>query len=509
MLVLPAAILYVTTIIPSYFGKNCLILSLFLMLSLAFAYVIVLYIVYSRLYNEDGLMSAKSENRVICWIYEVRMAVKAGILLFIMGDAVRQLMLRRYSEIVIVLPIILAVTYMGSRGFKGLIRFAEAVYWFALVAVVIIAVASLSNMDMSQLGAYTGFFEEDGLSVTVNRVMARGGLLFLGYSVLEMLMPVYLKVKDRKRSMLVGTVGTGTIIGLIGSVIVTATLGAGALARHDKNLLYLVGAMELPYGVKIRPLMLVCYLLVVSGVMIIVPHVVCGMSTIDRAGLREHVWVWKLLWVLAALAVCICIQSLLTNGERVRLISAYLILVDVPLSMILPAVAIAGRRKVKKYMLLCVSLVMAGVLAGCVYEPVEDVDYLNVIVIDETETVSSGLSAGQAGYHYSLVVTGLDEDEDIQTKENVYEVDAFTLEEACRSYNEAHSKVLDISHTEYIVVADMDILDNVCQELETTFATSYVNVVVEKNILEKSGNNNTKEYLKSHYEGTCLATLNR
>ena len=109
------------------------------------------------------------------------MAIKTGILLFIMGDAVKQLMLRRYSEIVIVIPIILAVTYMGSRGFKGVVRFAEAVYWFALAAVVIIGAASLSNMDMSQLAAYTDFFEEDGLNVTVNRVMARGGLLFLGY----------------------------------------------------------------------------------------------------------------------------------------------------------------------------------------------------------------------------------------------------------------------------------------------------------------------------------------
>ena len=152
---------------------------------------------------------------------------------------------------------------------------------------------------------------------------------------------------------------------------------------------------------------------------------------------------------------------------------------------------------------------MTGVLAGCVYEPVENVDYLNVIVIDEPDTGGDGQSAEQTGYHYSFVVTGLDEDEDIQTKENVYEVDAFTLEEACRSYNETHSKVLDISHTEYIVLGDVDILDNVCQELESTFATSYVNVVIEKNILEKTGNNNTKEYLKSHYEGACLATLKR
>jgi len=34
-------------------------------------------------------------------------------------------------------------------------------------------------------------------------------------------------------------------------------------------------------------------------------------------------------------------------------------------------------------------------------------------------------------------------------------------------------------------------------------------VVIEQNILEKIGDNNTNEYLKTHYEGQCLATYAR
>ena len=39
LLVLPGMITFVVTLIPSYFGRNCLILSLFLTLCMAFAYI--------------------------------------------------------------------------------------------------------------------------------------------------------------------------------------------------------------------------------------------------------------------------------------------------------------------------------------------------------------------------------------------------------------------------------------------------------------------------------------
>ena len=56
---------------------------------------------------------------------------------------------------------------------------------------------------------------------------------------------------------------------------------------------------------------------------------------------------------------------------------------------------------------------------------------------------------------------------------------------------------------------DEEVLSAVCSELGDEFATSYVTVVIEENIIEKSGKNNTKEYLKTHYKGQCLAALDR
>ena len=91
----------------------------------------------------------------------------------------------------------------------------------------------------------------------------------------------------------------------------------------------------------------------------------------------------------------------------------------------------------------------------------------------------------------------------------MYQVDAGSFADACRSYNESHAKSLDTSHVEYIVAENTQVMNEAAAELEKEFATSYVTVVIEQNILEKSGDNNTNEYLKTHYEGQCLATYAR
>ena len=80
-LMLTGTIIYVTTLIPSVYGKNCIIVSLFLMLSMAFAYVILLYVAYSRLIAYRAASPRIHENRAIGLIFEGRMAIKTGILI--------------------------------------------------------------------------------------------------------------------------------------------------------------------------------------------------------------------------------------------------------------------------------------------------------------------------------------------------------------------------------------------------------------------------------------------
>jgi len=54
----------------------------------------------------------------------------------------------------------------------------------------------------------------------------------------------------------------------------------------------------------------------------------------------------------------------------------------------------------------------ACILSGCEYKPVEDVDYVNAVIIERSTEEPAG-----GGLRYSLVITGLDDDEDSLTEE--------------------------------------------------------------------------------------------
>ena len=173
LLVLPGMITFVATLIPSYFGRNCLILSLFLMLCMAFAYVIALYIVYMKIDERGNSESGKVKNRTIALIYGARTAVRMGLLLFVLAECSRQLMLKRYTVIAISIPLLLACLYMGSRGTRGMVRFAESVFWFAVAAGAVVILSSVSNLDLSVLKTVTEIGDEGGANLTISRLWRR------------------------------------------------------------------------------------------------------------------------------------------------------------------------------------------------------------------------------------------------------------------------------------------------------------------------------------------------
>ena len=55
------------------------------------------------------------------------------------------------------------------------------------------------------------------------------------------------------------------------------------MAKEKKYTIY-SGSHELPGGVKLRPLMLVCYLVIVFGVMALVPNVIGGWGRCGQTG---------------------------------------------------------------------------------------------------------------------------------------------------------------------------------------------------------------------------------
>lgn len=268
-------------------------------------------------------------------------------------------------------------------------------------------------------------------------------------------------------------------IGIIGSIFVISTLGMGALETGTKDILYVVGAMELPNGIKIRPLMLVCYLVLTCGISLLTPQVVCGFGAVTDLGRRSHSSWLKFAWLTLVFAVCVWLWDVPAHGTAMRLAAGYIMLVDVPLSLILPAVVVIGRKPLKKATLVIIAFALTAVLPGCAYNSVESVDYANVLVIEP------GKQDGM--YKYTLVITGLSGDEDKTTEERKYTAYATSFSDVRANYDKEHARQLDVSHVEYLAADNEQVLNENIFELGREFATSYVTVVVDRNILEKSG----------------------
>ncbi|MGN0395897.1 MAG: hypothetical protein ACI4EF_11070, partial [Coprococcus sp.] len=86
MLLLPAVGMYVFTMVLGKMDKNNAVLSLFLMLLYALIYVIILYVVYTKVdfewYKKLESSGQKIKKSILYSIYEVRIAIRLVILLF-------------------------------------------------------------------------------------------------------------------------------------------------------------------------------------------------------------------------------------------------------------------------------------------------------------------------------------------------------------------------------------------------------------------------------------------
>ena len=163
-------------------------------------------------------------------------------------------------------------------------------------------------------------------------------------------------------------------------------------------------------------------------------------------------------------------------------------------------VSLMKKKFVRVTCLVILCLVIPSMLSSCAYKPIENVDYANVIVAEKGSEYPDKI-------RYTMIITELDDDSEAVTKENRYTQDADNFKKLCRGYDESHVRTIDTSHVEYIVVQDEEVLDLVYTELEHRFSTSYVTVIVENDLWDRLPDDNTKEYLKTHYKGRCLATI--
>lgn len=507
LLMFPAVGMYVFTMITGKMDKNNLILSLFLMLLYALIYVVALYIVFTKIDFDwtDKLDDSgeKVKKSILYSIYEVRIAIRLAILIFAFTNACKTMMVNKHNDLAIVIPLIIVMLYLGGKGLKGYVCFIEAIFWSAIIVGIFVAIFCLKNIDLTQMLEFVRFHMSGTVTGTVRSVLLRGYVLLIAFSMMEFVMLLYIRIKNRRRIMLLSSVGAALVVSIIASVFVISVLGWHSISSGTKTILNIVGAFEFPNGNMARLGILACFLLMAYGIVAIQIHFVVSLDVINGfVKDRNKGLIWKCVWALGLICIYILVKRVLSGENAYELVMKYMAVVDIPLSVILPALMGKHRFGIKKTFAVMSAVLFLTCVTGCSYKSIEDVDYATVIILEQ-ETDS-----GVKSYNYTFVIDTLNtESSDSVTEQTIWNMTGDSFENMCDVYDKTHNNTLDLSHVEYIVARNEDELREIYPELLDEFTTKYVNVVYAENIIDKAMGEDIKEYLDAHYKGKCLASI--
>lgn len=481
--------------------KNHIITSLLLSLLMCFVYVIALYIVVMRM-QEKSLEKSENNvnnagNKVIASIYVIRYAVRLLIIMYFLVKACRTLMLDGYNAIVILLPITIVGAAMGAGGLHKALNFYQVVFITVIVLTVFIGVGGLENFSLTNICESVSWESTGSLLSDICSVMKRGYLFFLAFAMIEFVVFIYAMVSCRKRSMLMASVGTALIWGIIACVFVIGLLGLTALKTGRKNILHVVGALKFPFTGISHFGLPICILFVISVICIMSIHFVFigGITSYAWKGVRKNCFM--IFFTAILLILYPLFERIIENVGAYRMIVSYMGIVDIPLSIIAPAFSVRRRLKLKETAAMIIGCFIAVILTGCGSIPMEDVDYLTVIAINGDED----------GMDFTFVADTIEGGETMETL-SYYE--ACTLKDAIEAYDKEHVKAIDSSHTEYIVCPDMETFDSVADELNQKYAVSYVEVIIDYELshnIQKLEEKGIRKYIEGHYEGQCMAVM--
>lgn len=507
LLMFPAVGMYAFTMITGKMDKNNLILSLFLMLLYALIYVIALYIVFTKYdfeWTEKLDNSGERVKKTILYsIYEVRIAIRLAILMFAFTNACKTMMVNRHNDLMIVVPLIIVMLYLGGKGLKGYVCFIEAIFWSVSIVGIFVAIFCFKNINLTQMLEFVKFHLSGSVTGTVRSVLIRGYVLLIVFSMMEFIMLLYIRIKNRKRGMLLSSVGIALIISIIASVFVISVLGWHAISSGTKSILNIVGAFEFPGGSMARLGILACFLLMTYGIVAMQIHFVVSLDVINGfVKDRKKSFIWKCVWALGLICIYFLAKRILSGENMYELVLKYMAVVDIPLSVILPALMGKHRFDVKKTVAVISAVLFLFCMTGCSYQSIEDVDYATVIILEQNSDDETDV------YDYTFVIDTLNtESSDSVTEQMIWNIKGDSFENMCDAYDKTHNKTLDLSHVEYIVAKSEDELREIYPELLDEFTTKYVNVVYEENIIEKAMGEDIKGYLDAHYRGKCLASI--
>lgn len=502
-----------------------------LLIGLIFAaiYMTIIYF-FSQSLPRDLGDSAKSGGlraRGLGFLYAIRFLIRAGVVMLFFGKTVQEFLLQSYSLWVIVIVFAIVCGYGASRDIEKRGRMLELLYPWMIVPIILVAVFSVSSINIEEL--YAGLrgmnYEMIREGVDGLDVLKAGYVAFLVLTSTELMM---FSLPYQKESNWRSSLKTGIWILVsvfFAYVFIIGILGGHWVASDAQQALNVMEAAFIPGEVIERadyPVLafwIIGVFAIVSGYMFYAKEaLIIGVKPRHKKG--ERICLWLIM-------IGVVIMTLIWSQKLPSLyLAKYMLFVDVIISLLIPLLIIGKLGKVKIFsreMLSNVSRTSKGValfivialgalaMTGCdmdeEFKPigrnqgsVEDRDYVTKITFVGDEEIVFTVADIKK---YLSDATG-----DFETKEERIREDS--LDDAMEDYYETNGRNLDLGHLSAVTFSNVledDLREYVLEMSQMPQMGKSVTVTIDgKNEMgqEESQDISLRQLIKKAYAGENL-----
>ena len=482
-------------------------------LLLAAVYMTLIYFLSQRVPRDlsSRLSDGGIWGRAASLLYTLRFSIRAGLIMLFFGKTVQEFLLQSYSLWVIIIVFAIVCGYGASRDIEKRGRMLELLYPWMIIPIILVAVFSISSINLEEL--YAGLmgvnYDLLGVGASGLDVLKAGYVAFLVLTSTELMI---FTLPHQKESNWRSCLKTGIwilISVLLAYIFIIGILGGHWAASDSQQALNVMEAAFIPGQVIERadyPVLafwIIGVFAIISGYMFYAKEAfLIGARLRNKKRGRLCLWL-----VMAAVVILAWVWSVKPASIY---LAKYMLWADVLLSLIIPLMFI-GKVGNKKTTLLALVVLAAGAMTGCdlddEFKPigrqqgsVENRDYVTEITFVGDEEIVFTVADIKK---YLSDATG-----DFETKEE--RVDEDSLQHAMEDYFEKNGRNLDLGHVTGVTfsnVMDDDIRDYVLEMGNRHQMGKSVTVTIEgknKKGVEERREISLRQLIKKVYAGENL-----
>lgn len=361
------------------------------------------------------------------------------------------------GNMLILLPLVMVALYGAGKGLEAAGRLYEMIRWSLIFPYVIMIAFGLKEMDFA---------------LALPKRMIEGnhspmGMIYTSFALLTFIIPVenYLRLKLRTeddqstgRKIYMSVMIWIAVICAV-SFFVVGIYGVRGAAGEDMVSIAIMRYIELPLGVLQRFDVLMVWFFM-TGCFVLINST---MSTIRL--LLDDLCSEKTAKVILVTMTAFALLTALRCPGYEEVVFGFMVfgmLVDVPLSIIMPLFRWLDLKRLKRLLFALLAVFNVLILSGCSkgIENIEQRDYATVMMITLPEEVTPvfGLSNKRESkrYHFTLAIAREKRMGEKGEAENIVDLEADSFEELAGLYGDTRGKDLSLSHLKILMVGYED-----------------------------------------------------